>query len=124
LHGGVTASAIDLAGGVVVAANIFTQLAELSAEIIAQSLSCLSTIDLRTDFLRPGRGEKFIATEKINRSGSKVAVAGMEMHNEKGDHIAFGTGTYGGIKKAITSINMGCLAQQCYYDHYLTNLNP
>ena len=94
MHGGVTASAIDLAGGVVVAANIFTQLAELSAEIIAQSLSCLSTIDLRTDFLRPGRGEKFIATEKINRSGSKVAVAGMEMHNEKGDHIAFGTGTY------------------------------
>jgi uncharacterized protein (TIGR00369 family) len=80
--------------GVVATANILIQLAKLSPEIIAQSLSRLSTIDLRTDFLRPGRGEKFIATAKIIRSGSKVVVARMEMHNEKGDHIAFGTGTY------------------------------
>ncbi len=50
LHGGVTASALDLAGSVVAAANILTQLAELSPEIITQSLSRLSTIDLRTDF--------------------------------------------------------------------------
>ncbi|MBA6328856.1 hypothetical protein H4J46_13080 [Colwellia sp. MB02u-6] len=50
LHGGVTASALDLASGLVAAANILTQLAELSPEIIAQSLSRLSTIDLRTDF--------------------------------------------------------------------------
>jgi uncharacterized protein (TIGR00369 family) len=66
----------------------------LSPEIISQSLSRLSTIDLRTDFLRPGRGKLFIATAKIIRSGNKVAVARMEMHNEQGDHIAFGTGTY------------------------------
>jgi len=83
-----------LHGGVVAAANILTQLPELSPEIISHSLSRLSTIDLRTDFLRPGRGENFVATAKIIRSGSKVAVARMEMHNEKGDHIAFGTGTY------------------------------
>jgi uncharacterized protein (TIGR00369 family) len=94
LHGGVTASALDLAGGVVAAANILAQLPELSPEIISQSLGRLSTIDLRTDFLRPGRGELFIATAKIIRSGNKVAVARMEMHNEQGDHIAFGTGTY------------------------------
>ena len=94
LHGGVTASALDLAGGVVAAANILSQLPELSPEIIAQSLGRLSTIDLRTDFLRPGRGKLFIATAKIIRSGNKVAVARMEMHNEQGDHIAFGTGTY------------------------------
>lgn len=94
LHGGVTASALDLAGGVVAAANILAELPELSQEIVAQSLSRLGTIDLRTDYLRPGRGELFIATAKIIRSGNKVAVARMEMHNEKGDHIAFGTGTY------------------------------
>ena len=93
-HGGVTASALDLAGGVVAAANILSQLPELSPKIISQSLSRLSTIDLRTDFVRPGRGEIIIATAKIIRSGSKVAVARMEMHNEKGVHIAFGTGTY------------------------------
>ncbi len=94
LHGGVTASALDLAGGTVAAANILSQLDTLSPEIIQQSLSKLGTIDLRTDFLRPGRGEEFIVTAHIIRSGSKVAVARMEMHNEKGEHIAFGTGTY------------------------------
>ena len=94
LHGGVTASALDLAGGVVAAANIIEQLEDISADKIQQSLSKLSTIDFRTDFLRPGRGEEFIATARIIRSGNKVAVARMELHNELGDHIAFGTGTY------------------------------
>lgn len=94
LHGGVTASALDLAGGVVAAANILNNLDDLSPQAIQKNLSKLSTIDLRTDFLRPGRGEEFIATARIIRGGSKVAVARMELHNEEGEHIAFGTGTY------------------------------
>ncbi|GLX78417.1 hypothetical protein tinsulaeT_17570 [Thalassotalea insulae] len=94
LHGGVTASVLDLAGGVVAAANIIDQLDDLSPQNIQQSLSKLGTIDLRTDFLRPGRGKEFVATAHIIRSGSKVAVARMELHNEQNDHIAFGTGTY------------------------------
>jgi uncharacterized protein (TIGR00369 family) len=93
LHGGVMATALDLAGGVVAAVNIFTQLAELSAKIIVQNLSRLNTIDLRINLLKPGV-EKFIVTAKIICSGRKVAVARMEMHNKKGDHIAFGNGTY------------------------------
>lgn len=94
LHGGVTASALDLAGGTVAAANIIEQLTNMTPETLKQSLSKIGTIDLRTDFLRPGRGEEFIVTAHIIRSGSKVAVARMEMHNELGEHIAFGTGTY------------------------------
>lgn len=94
LHGGVTASALDLAGGTVAAANIINQLTDMTPETLKHSLSKLGTIDLRTDFLRPGRGEEFIVTARIIRSGSKVAVARMEMHNELGEHIAFGTGTY------------------------------
>ncbi|WP_440875123.1 thioesterase family protein [Thalassotalea sp. PLHSN55] len=95
LHGGVTAAALDLVGGVVAAGNIIAHIEEpLTAETIQTSLRNLSTIDLRTDYLRPGRGEEFIATAKIIRSGSKVAVTRMELHNELGVHIAFGTGTY------------------------------
>lgn len=94
LHGGVTAAALDLAGGVVVAANMIDQLENKTSESIQQCLNCLGTIDLRTDYLRPGRGEEFIATAHIIRNGNKVAVARMELHNESGDHIAFGTGTY------------------------------
>jgi uncharacterized protein (TIGR00369 family) len=94
LHGGVTASALDLAGGTVAAANIIEQLSDVSPEKIQQCLGKIGTIDLRTDYLRPGRGEEFIVTAHIIRSGNKVAVARMEMHNELGEHIAFGTGTY------------------------------
>ncbi|WP_448554150.1 thioesterase family protein [Thalassotalea montiporae] len=94
LHGGVTAAALDLAGGVVAAASIIANMEEASAQVIQENLSKLGTIDLRTDFLRPGRGEHFVASAHIIRSGSKVAVARMELHNEKNDHIAFGTGTY------------------------------
>ena len=66
----------------------------MSPTLIEKSLSKLSTIDLRTDYLRPGRGEQFVVIGQVIRNGSKVAVARMEMHNELGEHIAFGTGTY------------------------------
>ena len=94
LHGGVTASALDLVGGVVAAANVIYQLDDLSMSNIEHHMKKMGTIDLRTDYLRPGRGESFVATAKIIRSGNKVAVARMELHNENNDHIAFGTGTY------------------------------
>lgn len=94
LHGGVTAAALDLIGGVVAAANIIEQLDEPTEQNILQSLAKMSTIDLRTDYLRPGRGQEFTATAVIIRSGSRVAVTRMELHNEQGEHIAFGTGTY------------------------------
>ncbi len=94
LHGGVIATSLDLAGAVVAAANIVAQMSDHSEDAIVENLSKLGTIDLRTDFLRPGRGEKFIATSTIIRSGNKVAVARMELHNQDGLHIAVGTGTY------------------------------
>jgi len=59
-----------------------------------ERLSRCGTIDLRVDYLRPGQGKEFIANASIIRSGNKVAVARMELHNEDGTHIAFGTGTY------------------------------
>ena len=94
LHGGVTASVLDVVGGVVAAANVIANMDDISPQSLQENLSKLGTIDLRTDFLRPGRGESFVATAYIIRSGSKVAVARMELHNESGEHIAFGTGTY------------------------------
>ena len=61
---------------------------------LKERFSRLGTIDLRVDYLRPGRGNEFVATAHIIRAGSKVTVARMELHNEEGTHIAFGTGTY------------------------------
>lgn len=94
LHGGVTASLLDVAGGMIVAASCIDELEEFSPSYLKERFSRLGTIDLRVDYLRPGRGQEFIATAHIIRAGSKVAVARMELHNEEGIHIAFGTGTY------------------------------
>ena len=70
------------------------ELEEFSPSYLKERFARLGTIDLRVDYLRPGRGTEFIATAHIIRAGSKVAVARMELHNEEGTHIAFGTGTY------------------------------
>ena len=70
------------------------RLEDPSESYLMERLSRCGTIDLRVDFLRPGRGKTFIASATIIRSGNKVAVARMELHNEEGTHIAFGTGTY------------------------------
>ncbi len=94
LHGGVTSSLLDSTGGMVAAANIINRLDDLSPENIQHRLSRLGTIDLRVGYLRPGRGELFIASARIIRQGNKVAVARMEMHNDAGDEIALGTATY------------------------------
>ncbi len=95
LHGGATATALDTAGGVVIMASVIERMEKnLSAEEIVERMARCGTIDLRVDYVRPGRGNEFITTATIIRSGSRVAVARMEMHNEDGMLIAFGTGTY------------------------------
>ena len=54
----------------------------------------MSTIDIRVDYLLPGRGEVFTAKAHIIRRGSKVAVTRMQLTNEKDELIALGTATY------------------------------
>jgi len=48
------------------------------------------TIDLRIDYLRPGKGEHFIASGKILRVGKKVGVVQTELRNEQDELIAVG----------------------------------
>jgi len=94
LHGGVTASLLDVAGGMLVAAAAIPYMKTKNAANFHQNLKSLGTIDLRVDYLRPGWGDEFTATAHVIRSGNKVAVTRMELHNQEGVHIAFGTGTY------------------------------
>jgi uncharacterized protein (TIGR00369 family) len=54
----------------------------------------MGTIDMRVDYLRPGRGERFIATSRLLRAGNKVSVARVELHNDQGVYIATATATY------------------------------
>lgn len=94
LHGGVIASVLDVAGGLMAVASALGRVSQVAPEQLAERFGKMSTIDIRTDYLRPGRGQEFIATARVIRAGNKVAVCRMELHNEEGIHIALGTGTY------------------------------
>lgn len=62
LHGGVIASALDVAAGLVCVGSTLTRHETISEDELRQRLSRMGTIDLRVDYLRPGRGERFTAT--------------------------------------------------------------
>ena len=89
LHGGVISATLDVAGG-------FAIMLQLAAEMsgIPTSFPKMGTIDLRVDYLRPGRGKHFVATARIVRKGSRIAVTHMELHNDAGELIATGGAAY------------------------------
>ncbi len=94
LHGGVIASVLDVAAGLVCVSHALTREDSITEETLRQRLSRMGTIDMRVDYLRPGRGERFVATSSLLRGGNKVAVARVELHNQQGDYIATATATY------------------------------
>ena len=93
LHGGVISAALDVVGGLAIA------LASISAsdnalEVALQTFPNIGTIDLRVDYLRPGRGNHFIATGRVVRLGGRVAVAHTELVNDADEQIATGSAAY------------------------------
>ena len=89
LHGGVISATLDVAGGFAIMLSV---LAESAAA--PTTFPNMGTIDLRVDYLRPGRGKYFIATARIVRKGSRIAVTHMELHNDTGELIATGGAAY------------------------------
>lgn len=65
LHGGVISTLADTAGGLAV----FTQLDFTERRV--------ATVDLRVDYLRPGRAEGLFCDARVVRAGNRVAVASM-----------------------------------------------
>lgn len=95
LHGGVISSVIDTMGGLIAFIGVLKKInLENGIQNLVERLSKISTIDLRVDYLRPGKGDYFICTGKILRTGNKVAVNRMELRNNENELIAVGTGTY------------------------------
>jgi uncharacterized protein (TIGR00369 family) len=94
LHGGVISSVLDATGGIMATIGVLQKMAGYPAEEIKKGISKIGTIDLRVDYLRPGRGDHFISTGSIMRAGRKVTVTRMELHNDQDLLIAVGTGTY------------------------------
>ena len=94
LHGGVISAVLDATGGLTAFLGVQERLADEPIETRIEQFGKLGTIDLRVDYLRPGTGKWFIATGHILRTGSKIAVARIELHNDIDELIAVGTGAY------------------------------
>lgn len=84
LHGGVISTMADVAGGLAV----WSGLAEPRARV--------ATIDLRVDYLRPGRLETLDALAHVVRKGNRVAVVDVSLvHPARAEEVvATGKGVY------------------------------
>jgi uncharacterized protein (TIGR00369 family) len=94
LHGGVISAVLDATGGLSVSVSLLEKLRGEPVQEIEKRMARIGTIDLRIDYLRPGRGEAFRAVSTIMRTGNKVAVTRMELRNDEKVLVAVGTGTY------------------------------
>lgn len=94
LHGGVISSLLDVIGGIVAFVDVVGRRGLRSTQERIDQFSRMGTIDIRVDYLRPGFGTKFTASAYVLRTGNKVAVTRMELHNDEDLLIAVGTGAY------------------------------
>jgi len=94
LHGGVISSVIDVTGGLAAFVGLQEKLTKASPEEKLARFSRLGTLDLRVDYLRPGLGRWFVSEGYTLRTGNRVAVTRIELHNDQQELIAVGTGSY------------------------------
>ena len=94
LHGGVISTVLDTTGGLTATASALERMQDHSKDEVKKWIARVGTIDMRVDYLRPGRGSQFHSTGTIMRTGRKVAVTRMELKNQENRLIAVGTGTY------------------------------
>jgi len=96
LHGGVIAAYLDnVCGTASGLAVLKRRMAEgVPWQEALKTLTRHATIDLRTDFLRPGTGKSFIGRAEVVRSGTRVNVVRGEIANEAGELIAIATGAF------------------------------
>lgn len=89
LHGGVLSALADTAGG----GAVWTTLEDERARV--------STIDLRVDYLRPGKSELLVAEATVVRAGNRVGVTDMRLFHPSAerDTIATGKGVYNIVLK-------------------------
>jgi len=88
-HGGAISAFIDAAAGAAAALS----LADL------RDAPNVATIDMRVDYLAPGRGAGLTAEAKVMRSGRRVVVVRVDVTDEESTLVALGTAAF--------SVNVG-----------------
>jgi len=94
LHGGVISTVLDMAGGTAAMLSALQKYPDKSFEELFAKLGKASTINLNINYLRPGKGEHFLAKASVIQSGNKITFSRMELFNPSYELIASATGTY------------------------------
>jgi uncharacterized protein (TIGR00369 family) len=94
LHGGVVSAGLDALGGLAVMAALGARHADEPPEQRLQRFNKLGTIDLRVDYLRPSKGDRFVLRAETLRLGSRVATTRMSFHGDDDRLLAVATGAY------------------------------
>lgn len=94
LHGGVISAALDSVAGLAVTVGIAEKFHDETAEQIVHRFNRVGTIDLRTDYLHQGMGQRFTAIGRIVRMGGRIASIQMSLVNDEGLLIATGCASY------------------------------
>ncbi len=94
LHGGVSATLLDSIGGIVAMSEIYKRANKEEATEMLRKITRLATVDMRVDYIAPGRGKQFIGTAEVLRMGRKGCTMRMNMHNDAGQLIATGIASY------------------------------
>ncbi|MFZ6675164.1 thioesterase family protein [Undibacterium sp. Xuan67W] len=94
LHGGVIASVLDSVAGFAILLKMAKQSPKDDPLSQLKEFGNMSTIDLRIDYLQPGKGKRFTATAEVTRLGKRVANVLMDLRNEQGERIATGAAAF------------------------------
>lgn len=94
LHGGVAATVLDSIGGIVAMAELYKRATAEDVAEISQKVSKLATIDIRVDYLAPGRGRYFTARAETLRLGRKGCTMRMTLINDELKPIATAIASY------------------------------
>ena len=95
LHGGCIGAVLDqCAGMVAVIAFALRDSHELTTDRFMHMFSYVGTVDLRIDYLAPGRGEYFIASAEAVAVRNKIITTQMTLLNNQNQKIALGTGSF------------------------------
>lgn len=93
LHGGMTATLLDTIGGLEGMLEIYRR-DQGTFEEQTKKIKRMATVDLRVDYLAPGRGHEFMVTAEVIRMGRKGCTTRMMLVNDEGKPIAHGIASY------------------------------
>lgn len=94
LHGGVAATMLDSMGGVIAMSELYKRSTAENFNETSRKVGRLATLDMRVDYLAPGRGKFFITTAEVLRMGRKSCAMRMTLRNDEDTIIAVGIASY------------------------------